>query len=375
MRRWAGIDRPALLRRVAWAGALSTVVHVAALAVIEPLEPEPMPRADWPKVDVRFARLTLQAVSEKPATEAPSLAARVPEVFDAAAAAPRAAPRKATAAQKVAKARRAAAPRPAARPRPQPGIVQAEHLPLPLGPDGQDPAASGSATHVASAAQARAAQDVARAFPQALELEYSVLEAEGQTVLGWLVYRFERDGERYRIRTAIDAIGVASFFIKGRYLQRSEGRLTAGGFQPETFMVRRGRRERVERARFDWQALRATLTDEKGSREVALQAGAQDQLSALHQIAFMMESGVPPALQVTNGRDMETAHIEVAGRETVMTELGPMETVRVRSDLGHGVIVQLWLAPDFGYLPARLRLRDKRGREAEQVLASMKVKW
>lgn len=357
-----------MLRRVAWTGALSAIAHVALLAVIEPPEPEPMPRADWPQVDVRFARLTPQAAAEKRATDAPQPAALVPAVFDVAATAPRKEP----AAQKIAKARPKTPPSPGKRPQPQPRIIQAEHIPVPPGPDGEDPASLGTATH---AAQASAAQDVARAFPRALELEYSVLEAEGQTVLGWLVYRFERDGERYRIRTAIDAIGVASFFIKGRYLQRSEGRLTAGGFQPETYMVRRGRRERVERARFDWQALRATLTDEKGSREVALQAGAQDQLSALHQIAFMMDSGAPPALQVTNGRDMETARIEVVGRETVATELGPMETVRVRSDLGHGVSVQLWLAPDYGYLPARLRLRDKRGREAEQVLASMKVKW
>jgi hypothetical protein len=371
MMRWARTERRALLRRVAWAGMLSAVAHVATLAVIE--LPEPLPRADWAPVDVRFASLTPQSVVDRSAAEAPSRAGSAPEVFDAAAAAPR---KNAPTKKEVTQSRPKPAPRRVKRPSPpaQPKIIMAEHQPMPPGPDGEDPASSDAATHAASRAPSSAAQAVARAFPRALELEYSVLEAEGQTVLGWLVYRFERDGERYRIRTAIDAIGVASFFIKGRYLQRSEGRLTAGGFQPETFMVRRGRRERVERASFDWRALRATLTDENGSREVALQDGAQDQLSALHQIAFLMESGAPPALQVTDGRRMETARIEVVGRETVTTELGPMQTVRVRSDLGGGVIVQLWLAPDYGYLPARLRLRDKRGREAEQVLASMKVK-
>jgi len=194
-------------------------------------------------------------------------------------------------------------------------------------------------------------------------------------VLGWMVYRFEREGDRYRIRSEIDAIGVAAFFVKGRHVQRSEGRLTAAGLQPERFMVRRGRRERVERATFDWKALRATLTNAEGSREWVLQAGAQDQLSVVHQISFLLENRDPPTLMVTDGRRFETAHIELVGRETVQTELGPMETVRIRSDLGRGVTVQMWLAPDFGYLPARLRLRDKRGREAEQVLASMKVQW
>jgi len=373
MMRWARVERRAMLRRIAWTGMLSAIVHVATLAVIELPEQEPMPRADWPQVDVRFAPLTPQAAVRKPAADAAPPAALTPEGFGAAAPPPR----RTAAGKEIPKARAKAAvvaPRHAQAP-PRPRIIQAEHVPVPPGPDGDDPASSGAATNAVSNASPSAAQDVARAFPQALELEYSVLEAEGQTVLGWLVYRFERDGERYRIRTVIDAIGVASFFIKGRYLQRSEGRLTAGGFQPETFMVRRGRRERVERAHFDWQALRATLTDEKGSREVALQAGAQDQLSALHQIAFLMESGALSALQVTNGRHMETARIEIVGRETVHTELGPMETVRVLSDLAGGVSVQLWLAPEFGYLPARLRLRDKRGREAEQVLASMKVKW
>lgn len=371
MSRWANVDRRALVRRIAWAGMLSAIVHAVVLAVVEPPEVDPMPRADWPQVDVRFGRLTPRAVSEKPPADSPPPAALMAEVFDAAAAAPK----------KVAKAR--ARPKPRVQrqakrtrsPAPAPKIIMAEHVPVPPSPDGDGAQSDVQTNGTTSTAAAAAAQEVARAFPRALELEYSVLEAKGQTVLGWLVYRFERDGERYRIRTVIDAIGIASFFIKGRYLQRSEGRLTAGGFQPETFMVRRGRRERVERAHFDWQALRATLTDEKGSREVALQAGAQDQLSALHQIAFMMESGAPPALQVTNGRRMEIVSVEVVGRETVTTELGPMATVRVRSDLGGGVVVQLWLAPDYGYLPARLRLRDKRGREAEQVLASMKVKW
>lgn len=371
MSRWANVDRRALMRRIVWAGMLSAVVHAVVLAVVEPPEVDPMPRADWPQVDVRFASLRPEAATQEPAADAAPPAALTPEVFDAAAAPPR----KAAAAKKTTRARAKTAPVPAKTWQPQPRTILAEHVPVPPGPDGDAPASSGAAMDAASTAPSRAAQEVARAFPRALELEYSVLEAEGQTVLGWLVYRFERDGQRYRIRTAIDAIGIASFFIKGRYLQRSEGRLTAGGFQPETFMVRRGRRERVERAHFDWQALRATLTDEKGSREVALQAGAQDQLSALHQIAFMMESGAPPALQVTNGRRMEIARIEVVGRETVTTELGPMATVHVRSDLGGGVLVQLWLAPDYGYLPARLRLRDKRGREAEQVLASLKVKW
>ncbi|KPK08575.1 MAG: hypothetical protein AMJ64_02970 [Betaproteobacteria bacterium SG8_39] len=373
MIRWARAEREALLRRIAWAGVLSAVVHTLVLAVIELPDPEPMPRADWPQVDVRFARLSPRTVSEKPVPDEPSSAARVPEVFDAAAAAPRSA----AAAKTVTEPRAKPAPRAqhraksAPRRAPQPARIMAQHVPVPPSPDGDADGAAGAAPDVEPSAAANASS----AFPRALELEYSVQEAEGQTVLGWMVYRFAREGDRYSIRAAIDAIGVASFFVKGRYVQRSEGRLTAGGLQPEQFMVRRGRRERVERASFDWQARRATLTDEKGSREVALQAGAQDQLSLAHQIAFLLETGEAARVPVTNGRRFETARIEVVGRETVQTELGQMETVRVRSDLWQGARIQLWLAPEIGYLAARLRLRDERGREAQLVLASVKAKW
>jgi len=105
MNRWSRIDRRALLRRAAWAVGASLALHAAILAVVELPDPEAMQRAQWPQVDVRFARLTASSDSEKPSPDAPL--AHSTEVFDAAAAAPRR-PQPGT----VAKARRAvSAPR------------------------------------------------------------------------------------------------------------------------------------------------------------------------------------------------------------------------------------------------------------------------
>jgi len=375
MSRWARVERTVLVRRFAWAAFLSAALHTIVLALVELPDLDAMQRADWPQLDVRFAKLTPRSVSEKPAADAPTPALR-PEVFDVAAPRVAPAPKQSVAAAAKTAPRTRQQTRTASAHAPQPAVILAQHVPVPPSPDGDAGASQSAQTDAATTTQAAITeQDLASAFPKALELEYSIQEAEGKTVLGWMVYRFEREGDRYRIRSEMDAIGVASFFVKGRHVQRSEGRLTAAGLQPENFMVRHGRRERVERATFDWKTLRATLTNAEGSREWALQAGAQDQLSVVHQISFLLENRDPPALMVTDGRRFETVRVDRVGRETVQTELGPMETVRIRSDLGRGVIVQLWLAPDFGYLPARLRLRDKRGREAEQVLASVKVQW
>jgi hypothetical protein len=45
----------------------------------------------------------------------------------------------------------------------------------------------------------------------------------------------------------------------------------------------------------------------------------------------------------------------------------------VRSQLEGESRIEVWIAPDYGNLPVKLRVRDRRGEEFEQVLAAMKV--
>jgi hypothetical protein len=377
MSRWARVDRRALARRVAWACVLSAVLHTVLLAVIEPPDTDALRRADWPALDVKLGRLVPDAMTGERPAEARAPREPFADDLNVAGRSHAARPAKKTANARAPRAPSAQRPvKRAPRRVPQPAIIMGGYVPIPPSPDGDDDGTRDAGSQAAAPRGGAAQGDAVAAFPRKLELEYSVLESEGQTVLGWMVYRFEREGDRYRMRLAVDAIGVASFFIKGRYLQRSEGLLTADGLKPEHFMMRRGRRERTERADFDWPASRATLSDAKGSRVLALEAGAQDLLSVVYQIAYLMGERENPAMVVvTDGRRFHTAHLEVVGRETVPTDLGPMETIHIRSELKEGWNAQLWLAPDFGYLLARLRLRDKRGREAEQVLASIKVEW
>ena len=362
--------RPRVLR-VAWAFAGSALLHLALFAAIDPPDLDRMERAEGASIDVRLLSLPPPRPVAARAAPAP---APIPDLL-----------RLPAVAQPAPQTRVAAKPSrsaqaPAAKPRPVPSAdtlraralaaAAAEAFVSAPSPDGEAP----PATAVAAPATSTDI-DLAAAFPAMLELEYSIREAGDATVLGWMVHRFERDGDRYRIRSTIEATGLVALFVQGRYDQRSEGRLTAGGLQPERFSVRRGRHERVERAVFDWAAARATLSDAQGAREWAIEAGAQDQLSLVHQLAYLMGTQEPPRVLVTNGRRFETARIEVLGSETVDTDLGPIEAVHVRSALERGTGFELWLAPQHGYLPVRLRLRDKRGREADQVLASLKVKW
>lgn len=211
------------------------------------------------------------------------------------------------------------------------------------------------------------------AFPERIELEFDIAKNADEAPMGRVTHRFERDGARYVIHSVSAAAGIAALFATGRYVQESRGILTAQGLQPEQFVVRRGRAERTESAAFDWASSRATLSAGGATKEWTLQAGAQDQLSYLHQLSFLIADPSLPAVTVTNGRRFFRASIEILGWETVATGLGPIKALQVRSQLEGESRIDFWLAPDYGNLPVKLRVRNQRGEEFEQVLTALKV--
>ena len=101
--------------------------------------------------------------------------------------------------------------------------------------------------------------------------------------------------------------------------------------------------------------------------------GAQDQLSYLHQLSFLITDPSLPAVTVTNGRRFYRAKLEILGWEIVTTGLGPTNALHVRSQLEGESRIDYWLAPAYGNLPVKVRVRDKRNDEFEQVLTVVKV--
>jgi hypothetical protein len=283
--------------------------------------------------------------------------------------------------------RRSAKPTPkaptAARPAPLPVDTV---VPAPLPTEPVVPAAPPG--NAAATEDARARTDAARpepelnerpaeppiAFPERIELEFDIAKNDKEGTVGRVVHRFERDGAHYVIRSVSTAAGIAALFVTGRYVQESRGVLTPQGFQPEQFVVRRGRVERSESTAFDWPSSRATVSADGNSREWLLQPGAQDQLSYLHQLSFLVADPSLASVMVTNGRRFYNAKIEILGRETIATGLGPVNALRVRSQPEGESRMDVWLATDYGNLPVKVRVRDRRGEELEQVLTAMKVK-
>ncbi|HUN67386.1 MAG TPA: DUF3108 domain-containing protein [Burkholderiales bacterium] len=280
--------------------------------------------------------------------------------------------------------------------KPLPKAVAAAPAPAPMPSEPMAPAPSpaestASAPAVESAApagpiQARAAPATPEtgvsgrageppvAFPERIELQFDIAKNDKEGTVGRIVHRFEREGTHYAIQSVSTAAGIAALFATGRYVQESRGILTPQGLQPEQFVVRRGRVERSESAAFDWAASRATVSADGNVKEWSLEEGAQDQLSYLHQLSFLIADAPLPTVMVTNGRRFYSVKIEILGNETVATGLGPVNTLRVRGQLEGKSRIDVWLAPDYGNLPVKVRIRDHRGDELEQVLTAMRIK-
>lgn len=339
---WAGAFQRNLKRRVGLALATSLALHIAFTSGIDWTEIFHADKAEGQPLRARIAPLNPVAAPEpaaKPAAPKPR---------------PRPAP-------KLPQAAEAALP---PTPEPAPPVVQPPPVELPK-PEAPAP----------EPVKAAAVAEAPIAFPESIDLEFNLMKGVDGAPIGRVVHRFERDGGRYLIRSTTEATGFGALFATGKFVQESTGTITAKGLRPDRFVVQRGRIDRNETAAFDWDTSKAVLTAGGNTREWALRPGAQDMLSFIHQLSFIVGDANPPAVWVTTARKFDSVRIEVVGKATVETDLGPIGAVHFRNQsTDNSLRFEVWLAPDYGNLPVKIRLRDNRGEEAEQVLANMKIR-
>lgn len=262
-------------------------------------------------------------------------------------------------------------PAPVASSEPEPAASEAPQVaePAPVEPAPVEPAPAEPAP--ADAAPAQESID----FPQAIELEFHLSPGSGGAPVGRVVHSFERSGERYLIRSTTEVTGLGALFASGKLVQESAGVITAHGLRPERFSVQRGRASRTDTAVFDWEASKATLSSGGNAREWDLEPGSQDLLSFMHHLSFIVGDPSLPVIWVTTGRRFNPVRIVQVGTEVVDTELGPIRAVRFRNESDDDSLgLDVWLAHEYGNLPVKILLRDRRGDEAEQVLANMRVR-
>jgi hypothetical protein len=174
---------------------------------------------------------------------------------------------------------------------------------------------------------------------------------------------WQHDGQQYQARQEI------SVLFLGSRAQTSVGDLTPLGLQPRRF----GDRSRSEKAaHFDF--AKGVVTFSANTPAAAIAPGAQDRLSVFLQLGAMLAAaperypaGTQISVPTVSSRAADTWVFTVGASEDLNLPMGPMRAVPLqrlpRRDYDQKA--QLWLAPELGYLPVRIRITQANGDFAE----------
>jgi len=205
-------------------------------------------------------------------------------------------------------------------------------------------------------------------LPPRLDLAYKVFYGTQGFMIGAATYRFEHEGDDYRISTVAEPRGLAALFVHGRGLVESRGRITEHGLRPYEFVVERGSADKREVAYFDWDAGNVVLN---GGDLVTLEPPAFDPLTILWQPYFAPPSRDPQSFTLATTRRVTRYTLTLQAEEPVVFHNTEVMTQRwyQKSDDGK-TEGWFWLAPSMHYIPIKMRVtRTSRGTVEAQLAA------
>jgi hypothetical protein len=357
---------------------LIAAVLAAHLLVLR-LAPGPL-QLDDPLAGKRFVIRTITLNAPDAAAAAPPLPPAAPPSRPTPRPAPRPEPPAARAAERAPQP--VAQPAAAVVPRAPPASAPAREAAAPAAPPAPVAAAQPASTPAAwqppppspaptgLAGEPREPRNAtAFSIPGSTRLNYAVTgEVKKQAWNADAQLLWRHDGSQYEARLEVSA------FLMGARVQTSAGRITSAGLAPSRFSDR-SRSEQATHFVRD----RGVIVFSANRPEVALQAGAQDQLSVVLQLASMLAgeparypAGSAISIQTASVRDAEPWQFSVDGEEKLHLPQGETAAVRLtrqpRRDFDQKV--ELWLAPAWGYLPVRMRLTQQNGDFVDQQLRS-----
>jgi hypothetical protein len=204
-----------------------------------------------------------------------------------------------------------------------------------------------------------------------VEMDYEVKRGGQAGTLGRSHVLFKvHDENRYTLTSETEAQGLASLFISGKLVQRSEGLVTEHGLQPQHFFYQYGNNEaKAQRAELDWDNHTIAMQSSKGLVTQALPAGTQDLLSFMYQYMYQ-DPLAQMQVAVTNGKRLRTYSYSFEGEEQVQTRMGEIRALHIAKSTGNEK-TELWLAVDYRYLPIKIRKTDEDGTVLEQIMTRL----
>jgi hypothetical protein len=208
-------------------------------------------------------------------------------------------------------------------------------------------------------------------LPTSATLSYDVKgKAKGQDYVAAGSLVWSQSGNSYEAKLEVSAMLIGSIQTT------STGLITAQGLAPQSYVDRRkvffSTREKT--ATFDREA--GVIRYSAKTPDVAIQPGAQDQLSVTLQLAGLLNAreklveGDVISVQVSSNTDAEIWQFQIGAVETLRLPAGEVSArhlVRLPRK-SNDKKVEVWLAPNMGRLPVRTRLTEANGDFVDQLL-------
>lgn len=172
------------------------------------------------------------------------------------------------------------------------------------------------------------------------------------------------DGKQYNARLEISAFG---FRVR---TWTSKGELTDSGLQPTRF----GDKPRGAELATHFQRDKGIISFSANNPDIPLQAGAQDKLSAYLQLGALVAGeparfgpGSTVRFQAADAHNAEVWNFGVGALEPMELPGGTLSVLKFTKEptAEYGQRIEVWLAPELGYLPARLRITEANGAFAD----------
>lgn len=238
-------------------------------------------------------------------------------------------------------------------------------------PKSTEPAAVEASAKAVPSAPEIPVRPAVRELPTDLVINYAVQLGDGDNgfVAGRATYIWHSGQGKYSMVSTVEATGLAAFFIHGRIVQVSQGKVDGGGLRPEQYWLERsGRKE--DSARFNWAMNSLALTGEEASRPLHPQA--QDLLSFPFQLALTVRPDEPDfVLWVTNGRKFRDYTFHMLGQETVNLTAAQTTALHLQGARPGEGTLDVWLDLAKSGLPVRIRTRGEDGKTMVLRLESM----
>ncbi len=177
---------------------------------------------------------------------------------------------------------------------------------------------------------------------------------------------WQQDGQHYDAKLEVSA------FLIGTRTQTSTGTLGSEGLMPTRF----GDKSRSELAAH-FQRDKNLISFSANTPSVPLLKGAQDRLSVIIQLGALLAgdparypTGTMLSFQTASQREAEVWQFSVEKEETLQLPYGTVVAVKLNRSPRRAFDqrIEVWLAPEFGYLPVRLRVTNANGDWIDQTL-------